>query len=80
MKKENKKILGIIPARGGSKGIPLKNLRLLNGKPLLAYTIAQALLSCSLDRLIVSTGSVEIAKVAKKYGAEVIDRPVELRR
>jgi CMP-N-acetylneuraminic acid synthetase len=68
------KILGIIPARGGSKGIPKKNIKPLNGKPLIAYTI-EAALNSSLARLIVSTDCIEIAEVSKQYGAEVMIRP-----
>jgi len=71
-------ILAIIPARGGSKGIPRKNVRLLCGKPLIAYTIEAALSSKLIDRVVVSTEDKEIAKVSKKYGAEVIRRPPEL--
>jgi len=71
-------ILAIIPARGGSKGIPRKNLRLLCGKPLIAYTIEAALNSKLINRVVVSTEDEEIAKVSKKYGAEVISRPTEL--
>jgi len=63
------KSLGLIPARGGSKGIKNKNIQLVNGKPLIAYTIEQALRS-NLDRVIVATDSYEIMQVAKKYGAE----------
>ncbi|MCL5030742.1 MAG: acylneuraminate cytidylyltransferase family protein [Bacteroidetes bacterium] len=65
------KILCTIPARGGSKSIPKKNLVNLDGKPLIAYSIIQALKSKSINRCIVTTDSEEIAKVAKKYGAEV---------
>lgn len=72
------KILGVIPARGGSKGIPSKNIKSLNGKPLIAYTIISALNS-ELDSVVVSTDSEEIAKVAKEYGAEVpFLRPADL--
>lgn len=71
------KILGIIPARGGSKGIPRKNIKLLNGKPLIAYTIEAALAS-NLDRVIVSTDCKEIAGISKEYGAEVMMRPSHL--
>ena len=71
------KILGIIPARGGSKGIPRKNIKLLNGKPLIAYTIEAALAS-NLDRVIVSTDCEEIAGISKEYGAEVIIRSFNL--
>jgi CMP-N,N'-diacetyllegionaminic acid synthase len=63
------KSLGLIPARGGSKGIKKKNLRKINGKPLIAYTIEQALKS-NIDRVIVATDDEEIMNVAKKYGAE----------
>ncbi|MEK5325859.1 acylneuraminate cytidylyltransferase family protein [Aeribacillus sp. FSL M8-0254] len=75
----NKKILAIIPARGGSKGIPKKNIKLLKGKPLIAWTIEEAKKSCFLDKIIVSTDDEEIMKVAKKWGAEVpFLRPSEL--
>jgi len=73
-----KKILAIIPARGGSKGIPRKNIRLLAGKPLIAYSIEAALKSKYIDKVIVSTEDEEIAEVAKIYGAGVIKRPEEL--
>ncbi|KLU62649.1 CMP-N,N'-diacetyllegionaminic acid synthase [Peptococcaceae bacterium CEB3] len=73
------RILGIIPARGGSKGIPRKNIRLLGGKPLLAWTIEAALAAKCLDRLILTTEDEEIAKVGRKYGCEVpFLRPAEL--
>jgi len=72
------KILAIIPARGGSKGIPRKNIRLLAGKPLIAYSIEAALKSKYISRVIVSTEDEEIAEVAKIYGAEVIKRPEKL--
>jgi N-acylneuraminate cytidylyltransferase/CMP-N,N'-diacetyllegionaminic acid synthase len=68
MKKE---ILAVIPARGGSKGLPGKNIRLLNGKPLIAYSIEAAFQSKYITRVIVATDSEEIAEVAKKYNAEV---------
>jgi len=74
------KILAIIPARGGSKGLPRKNIRLLAGKPLIAYPISAALKSKFLDKVVVSTEDKEIAKVAKKYRVEVIKRPKELAR
>jgi CMP-N,N'-diacetyllegionaminic acid synthase len=71
-------ILGIIPARGGSKGVPGKNIKLLAGKPLIAHSIGAALNS-ELARLIVSTDDEAIAEVAKLYGAEVpFIRPAEL--
>jgi len=65
------KYVGLIPARGGSKGLPGKNARLLCGQPLIAYTIKAALASKLLDRVIVSTDSLQIAKIALQYGAEV---------
>ncbi|MBA5869742.1 MAG: NTP transferase domain-containing protein [Nitrospira sp. CR2.1] len=71
-------VLGVIPARGGSKSIPLKNIRPLNGMPLLAYTIRAANQSTVLDRCVVSTDHPDIAAAARAYGAEVIDRPAEL--
>jgi len=64
-------VLGLIPARGGSKGIPRKNIRLVCGRPLIEYTIESALKAKSLDRVIVSTDDAEIAKVAESAGAEV---------
>ncbi len=67
----NKKVLCIIPARGGSKGIKLKNLQLLGGKPLIYYPIKAAIDSKVCDKIIVSTDNHKIAKVAKKFGAEV---------
>ena len=68
---KGKNILGLIPARGGSKGLPRKNIKPLLGKPLIAWTIEQALESKYIDRLIVSTDDIEIAEISKKYGAEV---------
>ena len=65
------RILGIIPARGGSKGIPYKNIAKLNGKPLIYYTIEAAKKSKLLDTFIVSTDDKKIARVAKSYGADV---------
>lgn len=71
--------LGIIPARGGSKGLPRKNLRLLHGKPLVAWTIEQARQSARLDLTIVSTDDEEIANVAQRHGGYVpFLRPAEL--
>ena len=72
------KIVAIIPARGGSKGIPRKNIRLLAGKPLIAYSIEAALNSKYINRIIISTEDKEIADISRKYGAEVIERPEEL--
>jgi CMP-N,N'-diacetyllegionaminic acid synthase len=75
----HKIVLGIIPARGGSKGIPGKNIKEVNGKPLIGYAIECGLKCPSIDHLIVTTDSKEIAAVAIKYGAEVpFLRPNEL--
>lgn len=71
-------ILGITPARGGSKRIPRKNIKLIAGKPLIAWTIESAKKSKLLDRYIVSTEDEEIANVAKEYDAEVFYRPHRL--
>jgi CMP-N,N'-diacetyllegionaminic acid synthase len=71
-------MLGIVPARGGSKGIPRKNLALLDGRPLIAWTIRSALESGVFERLIVSTDDYEIAEVARREGADVpFFRPAE---
>lgn len=76
---KNKTILALIPARGGSKKLPRKNIRPLLGKPLIVWTIEQALSSKYLDRVIVSTDDKEIANVALKYGIEIpFIRPDEL--
>lgn len=72
------KVLGIIPARGGSKGIQRKNIKMLAGKPLLAHAIDAAKDSGILERIVVSTDDAEIADVAKQFGAEVLMRPEEL--
>jgi CMP-N,N'-diacetyllegionaminic acid synthase len=69
--------LGVIPARGGSKQIPRKNIKLLNGKPLIQYTI-EAAQNSRLDRFIVSTEDEEIKAISESLGAEVMDRPVNL--
>jgi len=70
--------LAIIPARGGSKGIPRKNVLPLAGKPLIAYNIEQAHLAQKVSRVVVSTDDEEIAAVAQHYGAEVVRRPAEI--
>ena len=70
--------LCVIPARGGSKRIPKKNIKNFCGKPLIAYSIEVAKKSNLFDKIVVSTDSLEIAEVAKKYGAEVQIRPLEL--
>jgi CMP-N,N'-diacetyllegionaminic acid synthase len=70
--------VAIIPARGGSKGLKEKNIYPVAGKPLLAWTVLQALASTSIERVFVTTDDEAIAKVASEYGAEVIVRPLEL--
>lgn len=71
--------IAIIPARGGSKRVPRKNIKLFHGKPLIAYSIQTALKSKLFDKVVVSTDDKEIAKIAKQYGAEVpFLRPKEL--
>ncbi len=67
---KGRKIVCVIPARSGSKGLPGKNIRMFLGKPLIAHTIAQAQLSGMIDRIIVSTDDAMIADISKKYGAE----------
>lgn len=71
-------IIAIIPARGGSKSLPHKNIRLLNGKPLIYYTIIEAKKSKYLQRSLVSTEDSQITEISRKYGAEVIERPAAL--
>ena len=63
--------IAIIPARGGSKRLPRKNIKEFNGKPLIAWSITVALKSKIFDKVIVSTDDEEIAEIAKRYGAEV---------
>jgi len=70
--------VAVIPARGGSKVIPRKNLAPLNGRPLISYTICAARQSRLVQRVVVSTEDPEIKAAAHEYGAEVIDRPLEL--
>lgn len=72
------RIVAMIPARGGSKGIPGKNIVQLAGKPLIAYTVEQAVASARVGRVIVSTDSEEIAAAAEQYGASVVFRPAEI--
>lgn len=71
-------VLAIIPARGGSKGVPRKNLRPFAGRALITHSIRHAIESASVTRTIVTTDDAEIARVSRKAGAEVIDRPAEL--
>ena len=72
------KVLAVIPARGGSKGIPRKNLSLVGGKPLIQHTIESALDCSKIDKLVVSTEDVEIGNVCASLGAELVERPDEL--
>lgn len=72
-------MLAIIPARGGSKGVPNKNIKEISGKPLIAYTIEAAQKSEIFDKIVVSTDSEQIAEVARQYGAEIpFIRPAEI--
>ncbi|MEH2097772.1 acylneuraminate cytidylyltransferase family protein, partial [Nostoc sp.] len=74
-----KKVLAIIPARGGSKAVPRKNIREIGGKPLIAWTIEEAKKSQYIDRLILSSEDDEIISIAQKWGCEIaFKRPVEL--
>jgi CMP-N-acetylneuraminic acid synthetase len=74
-------VVCVIPARGGSKGLPGKNIKMFCGKPLIAHTIEQAKQSKYIDRVIVSTEAEEIAQISLEYGAEVpFIRPMELAR
>lgn len=69
------RVVAIIPARGGSKSIPWKNVRKLGGRPLLEWVVAAARQAKTLDAVYVSTENEEIARIARKAGAKVIDRP-----
>ena len=71
-------ILGVIPARGGSKGIPKKNIKMIAGLPLIAWTIKSAQESKLLDDFIVSTDDIEIAEIAQNYGSKISQRPKKL--
>lgn len=71
-------MIALIPARGGSKGVPRKNIKKLKGHPLISYTITACKLNPNIDRIVVSTEDKEIAQVSERYGAEVLDRPKEL--
>jgi N-acylneuraminate cytidylyltransferase len=70
--------MALIPARGGSKGIPRKNLQLIGGVPLIGRSILAAHTSQRVDRVVVTTDDVEIAEVAKSFGAHVVQRPAKL--
>jgi CMP-N-acetylneuraminic acid synthetase len=75
---KDRKISALIPARGGSKRIPRKNIKLLKGKPLIVYTIYAALKSRYIDAVYVSTEDSEIKKISLSAGAKVLDRPSKL--
>lgn len=75
---DRKRVVAVIPARGGSKTVPGKNIRLLKGKPLLAWSIEIARRVTEVDRIIVSTDDATIHSVALEYGAEVYTRPAQL--
>ena len=75
---KNKTFLAIIPARGGSKRLPRKNVLDLNGKPLIAYSIEAGLDSSYIDKVVVTSDDDEILTISKKYGAVTINRPDEL--
>jgi len=74
----NKKFLAIIPARGGSKRLPRKNVLELNGKPLISWSIEAGLKSKYIDKIVVTSEDKEILDISEKYGAETIIRPKEL--
>ena len=73
-----RKILAVVPARGGSKGVPRKNVRLLGGKPMIGWTLAAAQRSQYITELVVSTDDAEIKQAAEACGVRVIDRPAAL--
>ena len=77
-KKNDVKICAVVPARGGSKGVKNKNIRDLNGRPLVAYSIEAALSCKEVDLCVLSTDSPEAAEIGRQLGVEVIPRPVEL--
>jgi CMP-N,N'-diacetyllegionaminic acid synthase len=72
------RVIAVIPARGGSKSVPGKNIRLLGGKPLLVWSIEVAQQVSEIDRVIVSTDDAEIASVSRAHGVEVYARPLHL--
>ena len=74
----NMPVLGLVPARAGSKGIVGKNMRLIDGDPMIAHTLRAARESGVIDRLVVSTEGNEIAQWCRLHGYEVVDRPDEL--
>jgi CMP-N,N'-diacetyllegionaminic acid synthase len=75
---DNKRVLAIVPARGGSKGVPRKNIRVVAGEPLIGWTIRPALASRYIDRIIVSSEDDEICAIAARYGSDLpLKRPAE---
>lgn len=68
----------MVPARGGSKGVPRKNIRLLAGEPLIGHTLRTAMSVAEIDLLVVSTDDAEIASVSSSYGVRVVDRPASM--
>ncbi len=74
----DKRVLAVVPARGGSKGVPRKNMRMVAGKPLIAYTIEVARTSQYIDRVVVSSEDEEILSTAVRFGAEPLRRPTHL--
>jgi len=77
---KDKKIICLIPARGGSKGLKLKNIKIFAGEPLIAHTIKAAINSKLIDNIYVSTEDEKISEISKNYGAVVVKRPEELAR
>jgi YrbI family 3-deoxy-D-manno-octulosonate 8-phosphate phosphatase len=75
---ERPETVAVIPARGGSKGVPRKNMRRVGGVPLIARAIASARRAGRIDRVVVSTDDAEIAAVAREWGAEVVERPSDI--
>ena len=78
IKKKSDFITVLIPARGGSKGIPNKNIKEFVGKPLISHSIEYALRSNKIKKVIVSTDDPKISKISEKLGAEIIKRPAKL--
>lgn len=74
----NKKVIAIIPARGGSKGLPKKNIRRIQGKHLIGYTIEAALASKYIDKTIISSDDDQILAISRRYGADILKRPAIL--
>lgn len=78
MEKDSVRTIAFIFARGGSKGLPQKNIKPLDGKPLIQYSIETALATAGIEQVFVSTDDAAIASVARAAGAEIIERPAEL--